>query len=176
MNDQKMLLILEDDKGLREVLCADFEDKGYRVTQAASLNDIPNIVFNFAILDLRLSGESGLSAIAKLKSLSINCVIVILTGYGSIATAVEAVKLGAANYLTKPANSEQIEEIFLQNSLDYISNTSKHSEKYKRSSLSQNEHEYINYVLNANAGNISKTARELGLHRQSLQRKLKKYP
>lgn len=176
MDVQKRLLILEDDKGLREVLTADFEDKGYQVTQAAKLSDIPNTIFNCAILDLRLSGESGLTAITKLKFLSHECVIVILTGYGSIATAVEAVKLGATNYLTKPANSEQIEEIFLQNSSNNLSKILSHSETYKRSSLSQNEHEYINYVLNANSGNISKTARELGLHRQSLQRKLKKYP
>ena len=172
----KELLILEDDKGLREVLAADFRDKGYQVTEAAQLCDIPDKRFHFAILDLRLNGESGLTAIGRLKSLSNDCVIVILTGYGSIATAVEAVKMGAANYLTKPAHSEQIEEVFLQKASRNFSDENIENEKYKRSSLSQNEHEYINYVLNANAGNISKTARELGLHRQSLQRKLKKYP
>ena len=173
----KELLILEDDRGLREVLAADFKDKGYSVTEASQLSEIPARSFNFAIVDLRLNSESGLNVISKLKTLNQNCRIVVLTGFGSIATAVEAVKLGAINYLTKPANIEQIEEAFNVHgpNEDEFKNE-EHTDLSKRISLSQNEHEYINYVLNVNEGNISKTARELGLHRQSLQRKLKKKP
>jgi two-component system response regulator RegA len=168
----KSLLILEDDKGLREVLAADFEDKGFDVFQAEQLRDVANKKFDFAIIDLRLNGESGLQIIESLLELNPHCRIVVLTGFGSIATAVEAMKLGAINYLTKPANSEQIEEAFEASEINKESVAS----KAKRISLSQNEHEYINFVLTQNSGNISKTARELGLHRQSLQRKLKKNP
>jgi two-component system response regulator RegA len=168
----KNLLILEDDKGLREVLAADFTDKGYVVTQAEHLKDIPDIHFDFAIIDLRLSGESGLQIVEVMHVKYPECKIVVLTGFGSIATAVEAMKLGAVNYLTKPATIEQVEEAFKSQS----SRPVKEEDHLKRISLSQNEHEYINFVLAQNNGNISKTARELGLHRQSLQRKLKKYP
>lgn len=168
--DTKKLLILEDDRGLREVLAADFNDKGYLIHQAQELNDIPNEHFDFAIVDLRLNGESGLHIIETLKEKNKDCKIVILTGFGSIATAVEAMKMGAINYLTKPATSEQIEESFLATS------SPKESVDSKRISLSQNEHEYISFVLTQNNGNVSKTARELGLHRQSLQRKLRKKP
>lgn len=168
--ETKKLLILEDDRGLREVLTADFNDKGYLIHQAQELKDIPNEHFDFAIVDLRLNGESGLHIIETLKEKNKDCKIVILTGFGSIATAVEAMKMGAINYLTKPATSEQIEESFLSTS------SPKESVDSKRISLSQNEHEYINFVLTQNNGNVSKTARELGLHRQSLQRKLRKKP
>lgn len=177
MSSIKELLILEDDRGLREVLAADFKDKGYSVTEAAKLSEIPAKCFNFAIIDLRLSSENGLAAISLLKKQLADCKIVVLTGFGSIATAVEAVKLGAINYLTKPANIEQIEEAFKMYNVsgDSLKNEDL-SDPSKRFSLSQNEHEYINYVLNVNDGNISKTAKELGLHRQSLQRKLRKNP
>lgn len=174
----KKLLILEDDKGLRSALVADFEDKGYSVVEAEQFRELNFFVFDFAILDLRLNGESGLHAIEVLKKHNEACRIVILTGFGSIATAVEAMKLGAVNYLTKPATSEQIEEAFeLNGQVETVeSEKAVFLETQKRVSLSQNEHEYISYVLAQNRGNISKTARELGLHRQSLQRKLRKKP
>ena len=173
MNEMKNLLILEDDRGLREVLAADFQDKGYKVFQAEQLKDVPQIDFHFAIIDLRLNGENGLHIVENLKQRFSHCKIVILTGFGSIATAVEAMKMGAVNYLTKPAHSDQIEEAF--GSINEVIHETPEASA-KRISLSQNEHEYINYVLTQNSGNISKTARELGLHRQSLQRKLKKNP
>ena len=171
---KKSLLILEDDRGLREVLAADFSDKGYHVHQASQLKDLKEMSYDYGIIDLRLNGESGLTAIEWLLEYNRECQIVVLTGFGSIATAVEAIKLGAIDYLTKPATSEQIEEAFGKK----IQDMKKESESAlsKRISLSQNEHEYINYVLTQNNGNISKTARELGLHRQSLQRKLRKHP
>ena len=175
MNSKK-LLILEDDKGLREALVADFEDKGYCVVEAEQFRELNLFVYDFAILDLRLSGESGLHAIDVLKKHNEACRIVVLTGFGSIATAVEAMKLGAVNYLTKPATSEQIEEAFDLNGQVAEVDKSEIIDSQKRISLSQNEHEYISFVLAQNRGNVSKTARELGLHRQSLQRKLKKKP
>lgn len=170
----KKLLILEDDQGLREALVADFEDKGYQVVQAGHLRELNQLSYDFAIVDLRLNGESGLNSIEILKKNNPLCRIVILTGFGSISTAVEAMKLGAINYLTKPAHSDQIEEAF--ESAATASEDHAESAESKRISLSQNEHEYISFVLAQNSGNVSKTARELGLHRQSLQRKLRKKP
>lgn len=175
MNKGK-LLILEDDQGLREALVADFEDKGYQVVQAEHIKELNDLFYNFAILDLRLNGESGLNAIEVLKKSNPSCRIVILTGFGSISTAVEAMKLGAINYLTKPANSDQIEEAFEAQTSLAVEEKLELSDNSKRISLSQNEHEYISFVLAQNSGNVSKTARELGLHRQSLQRKLRKKP
>ena len=170
-------LILEDDIGLRKVIASDFKDIGHEVVEADELGNVPNRSFDFAVIDLRLNGESGLNVINKLKTFNQNCRIVVLTGFGSIATAIEAINLGAVNYLTKPANFEQIVEALEIKKAKYeLANESMSEEEAKRISLSRNEYEYINFVLTQNNGNISKTARELGLHRQSLQRKLKKQP
>lgn len=166
---QNKLLIVEDDKRLRESLVVEFEDKGYEVFTSDSLKNIQNEIYDYAIVDMRLDGKSGLVVVKHLKGISPLCRIVILTGYGSISTAVEAIKLGAVNYLTKPADVEKIENALL----------GKHSESLEPEqpiTLSQQEHEYIEYVLTQNGGNITKTAKALGLHRQSLQRKLRKRP
>lgn len=165
----KKILFLEDDIRLRRSLAQEFQDKGYEVFEADSLAVIPKEPFDFAVLDMRLNGESGLNAISAIKSLSPHCQIVILTGYGSIASTVEAIKLGARDYLVKPVDADILEKALLG-----IKTTS--SEENSIPSLSQHEHEYIDYVLTQNKGNISKTAKDLGLHRQSLQRKLKKRP
>lgn len=164
----KRLLILEDDIGLAKSLKRDFEDNGYTVMIAEKLSDIHPQNLDFAILDLRLSGEFGLDAISKIKEASPDCHIVILSGYGSITTAVEAVKRGAIDYLTKPASFESIEAALLGKRTEFEDNL-------KTPSLSEVEHEYIDFLLTKNQGNITKTAKDLGLHRQSLQRKLKKY-
>ncbi len=174
----KSLLLLEDDLRLREALSDDFKDRGYEVSAFESMQSLQSSSdsekkFDYAILDLRLVNETGLSALTKIREKSPECRVVILTGYGSVATAVEAMKLGAVNYLNKPASADVIESALkdeLKNSEDKI----KSAEKIL--SLNQHEHEYIQFVLTQNDGNISKTAKQLGLHRQSLQRKLKKYP
>jgi len=167
----KRLLLLEDDIRLRQALAEDFIEKGYEVIQADHLNDVKNIIFDFAVIDLRLLAESGLKAIPDLKKQNPNCRIVMLTGYGSVATAVEAIKLGAINYLHKPASSDLIEAAFFDQLKE-----DRAEESAEVTSLDKHEHEYIEFVLNKNGGNITKTAKQLGLHRQSLQRKLKKYP
>ena len=163
------ILIVEDDKKLRSILAVEFIDKGYKVYEAFSIETIPNVQIEYAIVDMRLKGTSGLDVVQHLRKTSPDCRIVILTGYGSISTAVEAIKLGAINYLTKPADIEKIEKAFKGELLDQ-------KEKQGPITLSQQEHEYIEYMLVRNGGNISKTAQDLGLHRQSLQRKLKKRP
>lgn len=166
----KRLLLLEDDQRFRKTLAEDFQERGYVVTEAGSLKEIRNQEFDFAVVDLRLLGESGLTAISELKKQAPDIRIVILTGFASTATAVEAVKLGALNYLHKPASCELIETA-LKEELGGGAPSVSHV-----ASLSQHEHEYIEFVLSQNEGNITKAAQQLGLHRQSLQRKLRKYP
>lgn len=163
------LLIVEDDQRLRDSIAIEFTEKGYAVSTADSLKTIENKNYEFAIVDMRLNGASGLNVVEHLKQISPNCRIVILTGYGSISTAVEAIKLGAINYLTKPADIDKIEQALLGKNVE-------NAKQKQPITLSQQEHEYIEYVLTQNDGNISKTAKALGLHRQSLQRKLKKMP
>lgn len=164
------ILFLEDDQSLRASLVIDFQEKGYATFEASKIAELPSEIIDYAVIDLRLNGDFGLNAISKILENSPNCKIVILTGYGSISTAVEALKLGAINYLSKPVSSEQIEMALLGKRDDFDKNLE------NMPTLSQKEHEYIDYVLTQNNGNISRTAKILGLHRQSLQRKLKKYP
>ncbi|MBX3040967.1 MAG: response regulator [Bdellovibrionaceae bacterium] len=165
---KKTVLILDDDESLAKSLASEFHDHGYEPTVVHSLKEIPALAFDCAVVDIRLRGEFGLDAIKMLKKNSESCQIVVLSGYGSIATAVEAVKLGAIDYLTKPVGFELIVAA-LEGRL------MKPEPDFKPQSLSQVEHEHIDFVLTKNQGNISKTAKDLGLHRQSLQRKLKKY-
>ena len=168
MSLAKRLLILEDDEQLAKTLSREFSDHGYEVLAISSIRDLDSRRFDFALVDLRLHGEFGLDALERIRFNSPDCRIVILSGYGSITTAVEAVKRGAVDYLTKPASFQTIEDAFL-------GRRKQADTAFETPSLSQIEHEYIDYVLTRNDGNISKTARDLGLHRQSLQRKLKKY-
>lgn len=163
------LLIVEDDNRLRKTLRIEFEERGYHVTEADSLATIPQSAVDFALVDMRLRGDSGLKAIQQIMTISPACRLVAITGYGSIAMAVEAIKLGAINYLTKPVDIELLEKALSGEAVSYEPSEGPIS-------LSQKEHEYIEYMLIQNEGNIAKTAKALGLHRQSLQRKLKKKP
>ncbi|MGE3609546.1 MAG: response regulator transcription factor [Bacteriovoracaceae bacterium] len=165
----RSLLIIEDDNKLRKTLKLEFEERGYCVDEADSIGTIPEKKYHYSIIDMRLNGQSGLKAIQTVKEHSPQCRIIAITGYGSITTAVEAIKLGASDYLTKPIDIEKLEQALHGNKV-----TSE--ETLGPLSLSQKEHEYIEYMLIQNDGNIAKTAKALGLHRQSLQRKLKKKP
>ncbi len=169
MTDEKKLLIVEDDNRLRKTLRIEFEERGYVVDEADSLATIPPRRYQYSIVDMRLQGESGLVAIQRIRSVSPECRIIAVTGYGSITTAVEAIKLGASDYLTKPVDVEMLEAALEGRRISRDENS-------PPISLSQKEHEYIEYMLLKNEGNIAKTAKALGLHRQSLQRKLKKRP
>ena len=120
-----------------------------------------------ALVDLRLPGESGLAVVRDLKALDSSTIVVVLTGYGSIATAVESIKLGAASYLTKPADADQIVAAF--------DGTQPHDDA-QAPSLARVEWEHIQRILTDCGGNVSQAARVLGIHRRSLQRKLSKRP
>ena len=164
----KKILILDDDERFAKTMGREFSDHAYLPTVALKIAEIPDGHFDFAVVDMRLVGEFGLDAIDVILKRSPNCRIAILSGYGSVAGAVEAIKRGAVDYLLKPASFSQIENALLEK------NQTSHPE-LEVPSLSQAEHEYIDYVLTQNSGNITRTAKALGLHRQSLQRKLKKY-
>ncbi len=125
----------------------------------------------YAIVDLNMPGPSGLSLVESLKSQYQQINIVVLTGYASVATAVEAIKLGATHYLAKPADPDEIVSM-----LDREKGDASASIEQKTPSVGRLEWEHIQRVLVANNHNISATARALGMHRRTLQRKLKKRP
>lgn len=169
--ENRSLLIVDDDAPFRERLVRAMRDRGYDASGAgdpasalASANaESPEL----ALVDLRLAGESGLDVVRALKVIDPATVVVVLTGYGSIATAVESIKLGASSYLTKPADADQIVAAF-----DGIQPADDGSVP----SLARVEWEHIQRVLGDAGGNVSLAARQLGIHRRSLQRKLSKNP
>jgi two-component system response regulator RegA len=134
---------------------------------------------DFAVIDLRLPSGSGLDVVRLLRRLSPRTVMVVLTGYGSIATALEAVALGAAHYLTKPATIDEILAGFARArpaGEDAAAAEAPASVVPEVLSLARVEWEHINRVLADCEGNVSEAARRLGMHRRSLQRKLSKHP
>jgi len=171
-DESPRLLIVEDDDRFAETVSAEFQDRGYVVLRAASLDGLQNLDTSgvgYAIVDLRLRSDSGLDAIDIIKQSAPHARIVVLTGYGSIATAVQATKLGATQYLTKPIEIDDLERALLSDEEEVTSIP----EQFQ--SLDRHEREYIEWVLAQCDGNISQAARRLGLHRQSLQRKLRKF-
>ena len=117
MSTDKQLLIVEDDEGFARTLKRSFERRGYDVLSANSLESVTALLAShrrpgFAVVDLKLGSQSGLACVQALHAHDPATVIVVLTGFASIATAVEAVKLGATNYLAKPSNSDDIEAAF----------------------------------------------------------------
>ncbi|MEE3331539.1 MAG: response regulator [Myxococcota bacterium] len=170
--DSPRLLIVEDDDRFAETLAAEFQDRGYSVSRAANLEELRALDttgVGYSIVDLRLRNDSGLDAVSEIKEHSPHARIVMLTGYGSIATAVQSTKLGATQYLTKPIEIDELERALLSD--DYEATEIPNQFQ----SLDRHEREYIEWVLAQCDGNISQAARRLGLHRQSLQRKLRKF-
>ena len=166
--------MVEDDDVLRGRLVRAFGERGFVVQGAASVAlalrlaaDAPE----YAVVDLRIGGESGLDVVRALLERDPATRVVVLTGYGSIATAVEAIKLGAVHYLTKPADADQIRAALQRGAEPGAAVAAG-----EPLSLARAEWEHINHVLVSVSGNISEAARRLGLHRRSLQRKLAKYP
>jgi two-component system response regulator RegA len=174
MNHKQTVLFLDDDVKLRKSFALDFYDFGLEVVEASTLKEIEEISLlvkiDYAVVDLRLVGESGLNSIELILKKWPSCKVVVLTGYGSISSAVDAIKKGAKDYLTKPVTSEIL--------LDVLRGEKKGEapEENHPPTLERMEHEYIDFILGRYQGNISQAAKVLGLHRQSLQRKLKKFP
>jgi two-component system response regulator RegA len=176
--ESNSILLVDDDEVFRGRLLRAFKDRGFYARSAAnaaeaialSTIDSPE----WAVLDLKMPGENGLELLGALLRLDPTIKVIILTGYGSIATAVDAMRLGACTYLPKPADVDDIIHAFLR--AENTSHASLRGKTYMAPSLARTEWEHINRVLTDCDGNISETARRLGIHRRSLQRKLQKYP
>lgn len=169
-----LLLIVEDDEAFARTLQRSFERRGYQVLRAASLEQVQQLLGeqqpSHAVVDLKLAGgASGLACVQFLHQHDPQMVIVVLTGYASIATAVEAVKLGARHYLAKPANTDDIEAAF-----ERAEGDAEVGLTGRQTSIKTLEWEHIHQTLAETGFNISETARRLGMHRRTLARKLEK--
>lgn len=173
-NEQTSLLLVDDDTIFCNVLGKALEKRGFSVTVAHSVEDATPLAIDnppeYAVVDLKMNGASGLVLVKTLHELDPATRIVVLTGYASIATAVEAIKLGATQYLSKPVNADEIAAAFGHAaSSDAPLNA-------QLQTVERLEWEHIHRVLQECKGNISATARALNMHRRTLQRKLNKRP
>lgn len=173
--DRPSLLLVDDDITFAAVLAEAFERRGYAVRVAYNVADGLAAAHaespEYAVVDLKMPGPSGLELVAQLKQLDENTRIVVLTGYASIATAVEAIKLGAVHYLAKPADADEILAAFGR-----VEGDRRIPVETRPLSVARLEWEHIQKVLGECGGNVSETARKLGMHRRTLQRKLAKRP
>lgn len=169
------LLLVDDDADFLAVLAAAMRRRGFHVFTASSAESGYELAAieapEYAVIDLKMSGNSGLVLVRQLSAMQAGTKIVVLTGYASIATAVEAIKLGATHYLAKPVDADEIVAAFEKQSGNaYVELSS------SPLSVERLEWEHIQRVLAENEGNISATARSLNMHRRTLQRKLGKKP
>lgn len=173
--DRPNLMIVDDDTVFCDVLAKAMSRRGFEVVCAhtiqTALQQAELLAPEYAIIDLKLADESGLSLVEKIKELDPGTRIVVLTGYASIATAVEAIKLGATHYLAKPVDADEIMAAFERTNGDSDTPINAHPLSVERL-----EWEYIHRILAENDNNISVTARLLNMHRRTLQRKLSKKP
>lgn len=168
------IVIIDDDAVFLSVLRDAFIKRGFQTRVAENISELESLLgrysFDYAVVDLKIDKESGLDCVTLLKQHNAEMRILILTGYSSIATAVSAIKLGAFDYACKPMDADEILSILKGN---------KAADKNIADdpvSVERLQWEYIQRVLEANDGNISETARNLGMHRRTLQRKLQKRP
>lgn len=173
--EKATLLLVDDDEDFLNVLGNAMCKRGFLVTLANSAESAFELAKTdppeFAVVDLKMSGNSGLVLVRQLASLEAGTKIVVLTGYASITTAIEAIKLGATHYLAKPVDADEIVAAFEKQSGDAEIELSS-----KPLPIGRLEREHIQRVLAENDGNISATARSLNMHRRTLQRKLGKKP
>jgi two-component system response regulator RegA len=176
LNSLPVVLIVDDDEAFRSRLCRAFRDRGCEAHEVSkpeeTLELARNVSPDLVLLDLKMPGWSGLDLIQDIKKLDSTIAVIILTGYGSIPTAMQALKLGADSYLGKPADTDQILAAYRE--LGAVS--SEKSTPTTVPSLARVEWEHIQRVLSDCSGNITQAAKLLGIHRRSLQRKLSKYP
>jgi two-component system response regulator RegA len=176
-NQESVVLIIDDDEIFRGRLSRAFRSRGWIAHEAADADQAliqaaehsPDLL----LVDLRMPGRDGLDLIPDLRQRDSDAIIIVLTGYGSIATTLAATRLGADHYLSKPADVDQILNVY-----EAVSSGHSDAEAVPSTvpSLARVEWEHINRVLTDCHGNISQAARLLGIHRRSLQRKLSKYP
>ncbi|GAB3390690.1 response regulator transcription factor [Massilia agri] len=171
---ERLLLIIEDDEAFARTLSRSFERRGYRVLVAPGHDEAASLLERhspgYAVVDLKLKGNSsGLACVQLLHEHDPDMLIVVLTGFASIATAVEAIKLGAVQYLAKPSNTDDIEAAF-----GHVAGNTEVELTGRSTSIKTLEWERIHAVLAETDFNISEAARRLGLHRRTLARKLEK--
>ncbi|MGH8853068.1 MAG: response regulator transcription factor [Telluria sp.] len=171
---ERLLLIIEDDEAFARTLSRSFERRDYRVLVAHGLDEAASLLTEhspgYAVVDLKLKGNtSGLACVQLLHEHDPDMLIVVLTGFASIATAVEAIKLGAVQYLAKPSNTDDIEAAF-----GHVAGNAEVEVTGRSTSIKTLEWERIHAVLAETDFNISEAARRLGLHRRTLARKLEK--
>lgn len=171
-----LYLVVDDDAVFRERLARALRKRGCEVVTAADADEAIASAWREsperAVVDLRMPGRSGLELVKALKTIDPATQVLVLTGYGSIATAIDAIRLGATYYLNKPADADEVLAAFARGSAPVeLRDADVHAP-----SLARAEWEHIQRVLADSAGNISEAARRLGMHRRSLQRKLQKIP
>jgi len=173
--EQPHLLLVDDDPTFTRVMERAMSRRGFRVSVAHNADDglalAQDDLPDYAVLDLKMEGDSGLVLLPKLLELDAEMRVVILTGYSSIATAVEAIKRGATNYLCKPADADDVLTALLSKQANPDTLVPENP-----MSVDRLQWEHIQRVLAEHDGNISATARALGMHRRTLQRKLQKRP
>lgn len=173
--NQERLLLVDDDEIFLDVLSRAMGKRGYDVLSSTTITDAVSQARKMkpamAVVDLKLEGESGLDLIPLLVEINPQMNIVVLTGYSSIATAVTAIKRGAADYLSKPVTAGDVIK-----ALSGESQQTMMQEEFSPMSVERMEWEHIQKILKENDGNISATARSLGMYRRTLQRKLAKKP
>ncbi|EPC04353.1 chemotaxis protein CheY [Litchfieldella anticariensis FP35 = DSM 16096] len=175
MQDSQHLLIVDDDEMFCHVMQRAMVRRGFEVMVAVDAEEALTLARqtppDIATLDLKLEHSSGLKLLPELLAIAPDCRVVVLTGYSSIATAVEAIKLGAVNYLCKPADADEILAALDRETGDPDTEVADNPPSINRVTW-----EHIQKVLQEHDGNISATARALGMHRRTLQRKLQKRP
>lgn len=171
--DAACCLIVDDSDLYRDRLAEAIQERGYRVLTAdgydAAVEQVRRQTPGLAVVDLKMPGRSGLELVRTLRDLSPETKCVVVTGFGSIANAVDAIHAGALNYVTKPADADEILAALHRGEGEPVG-----PKEYNPPTLAENEWEYIQQVLADCGGNISQTARILGIERRTLQRKLKK--
>ncbi|MEM6690398.1 MAG: response regulator [Planctomycetota bacterium] len=169
------ILLVDDTVILRERLAVAMQQRGFRVEQAGSYDEAVAVFVKrpteLAVLDLRMPGRSGLDLLRRLLSVSPDLRVIILSGFGSIPASIDAVRAGAVNFLSKPADADDILGAFMRGDSPTVPEGAL---AIPAPSLARNEWEHIHRVLSDCGNNISEAARRLGIHRRSLQRKLRK--
>jgi two-component system response regulator RegA len=172
--EERVLLLVEDDAAFARTLGRSFERRGYQVLLAENVEEASGLLADhspgYAVVDLKLKGNSsGLACVQMLHQHDPDMLIVVLTGFASINTAVEAIKLGAIQYLAKPSNTDDIEAAF-----GHVAGAAEIEVTNRSTSIKTLEWEHIHAVLAETDFNISEAARRLGMHRRTLARKLEK--
>lgn len=169
------ILVVDDTLILRERLSMAFQQRGFRVETAANYDEAVAVFTSrptdLAVLDLRMPGRSGLELLNRLLQLRPQTRVIMLSGFGSIPASIDAVRAGAVNFLSKPADADDILGAFIRGDSP---STPQSVTEFPAPSLARTEWEHIHRVLGDCGGNISEAARRLGIHRRSLQRKLRK--